>query len=62
MIMAGPRNRRPGAEDPLTAASARFPDRSSMIYWFRISCFVTKSGQDARAPGKERTRNETFYP
>jgi len=25
-------------------------------------CFIIKSGQDARAPGKERTRNETFYP
>ena len=32
------------------------------LCWFRIGCFITKSGQDARAPGKERTRNETYYP
>ena len=32
------------------------------IYRFRIRCFITKSGQDARAPRKGPTRNEGFQP
>jgi len=40
----------------------RYREAEALLYWFRIRCFIFKSGQDARAPGKERTRIEIFYP